>query len=126
MIVMQSGHADFDLPGDLGGQGFADIKVDFNGLVRSATAVLCGYNVRYGNPEYGSVEDHHVAELYVAVLVTEISGSSVTVDCVLIMHDDHADDPVSGAIWFCVIADVLELPADDPSVVVSGILTERD
>lgn len=122
MILMKAGDAAFVSPGE-NLAVYATATVEFPGLVRSATAVLTGFIAAYGRPD-GPIEDHHVGMVGTSVVVSDITGGTVTVDCTLSLQDDNGDDPLNGSVGFCVIADVIELPAADPAVSVTEVLTE--
>ena len=121
MLVMRDGHAQMQV--SAGAQGaFQEVTVEFPGEVLSATPVLRGFMVKYGDLEHVANEDHHVAQLAAVLQIASfgppgIQGRMVTVNCVLNLMDDNGDDPMAGTIDFTVIADVQVLaPPIEPPV----------
>lgn len=121
MLMMRDGHAEMQVPAGANG-AFQRVTVEFPGEVLSATPLLRGFMVKYGDLEHVAREDHHVAQMGAFLEIQSwgppgIQGKSVTVDCVLNFMDDNGDDPMAGTIDFTVIADVQVLvPPIEPPI----------
>jgi hypothetical protein len=126
MLMMRDGHAEMQVPAGANG-AFQNVTVEFPGEVLSATPVLRGFMVKYGDLEHVASQDHHLAQLAAALEIASwgppgIQGQHVTVSCVLNLMDDNGDDPMAGTIDFTVIADVQVLvPPIEPPVNVGRV-----
>src|SRR5262245_61840922 len=103
--MMRTGHAEMEVPAGANG-AWQTVTVEFPHRVRSATPVLVGYMVKYGDLAHVANEDHHVAQLAVSLEIplfdpVPFQDATVTVSCVLNLMDDNGDDPMAGTIDFC-------------------------
>ena len=75
----------------------------FRGKVRSAEAMLKGFNIRYTNG------DHHVLEQEIDLDVVRIDGNTVEIAADFLIRDSsgHIDDPYAGWVQAVVVADTV-------------------
>jgi hypothetical protein len=74
----------------------------FSRNIRTAEAVLKGFNIKYSNG------DHHLLQQQIDIDITSISNNSVkgSVDFILRDSSGHYDDPYEGWVQIVIIADL--------------------
>ena len=101
-MALQLREGTLNFPPTTGRRQRSQVTVVLPSAVRSAQAMLKGFNVTYNNG------DHHILELEMD-LDTSILSNTVTVFGDFVFRDSSGffDDPYSGWINFVVIADTV-------------------
>ena len=77
------------------------VPVNVGSPVTQAVAILTGFTVEFSNGN-----DHHLGSLQVQVAVTNVSGTTVTVQVTYGLRDwsDNWDDNYDGTVFFTVVS----------------------